>query len=300
MLALHDGGRHLGPGKLTFSLEAHLDRRSFIGGLAALGTLPDLRGRGGPHLETIGIQLYSVRRGLERDFEGTLASLASIGYKEVEFAGYFDRKPEAVKAILARYGLAAPSAHVPIETVRQDWSRTLEIANIIGHRYIVIPWLAAEDRRTIDDVRRRAAEFNRLGETAKRAGLRFAYHNHDFEFAPLDRRIPYDVLLAETDPANVAFELDLMWITKAGQDPLRYFSRYSGRFEMVHVKDSTGAPDYRHVDVGRGTVDFQRILTRRRQAGIRHLFVEHDDPADPLTFARASYDYLKRLKLGKP
>jgi sugar phosphate isomerase/epimerase len=277
-----------------------LDRRSFIGGLAALGTLRGLRGGVGLHLDTIGIQLYSVRRELARDFEGTLASLASIGYKEVEFAGYFDRKPDEVKTILGRHGLAAPSAHVPIETVRQDWPRTLEIAGIIGHRYVVIPWLADEDRRTVDDVRRRAAEFNRLGEAAKRAGVRFAYHNHDFEFTPLDGRIPYDVLLAETDPANVAFELDLMWITKAGQDPLRYFGRYPGRFEMVHVKDSTGAPDYRHVDVGRGTIDFRRILTRRRQAGIRHFFVEHDDPADPLGFARASYQYLKRLELGKP
>lgn len=106
------------------------------------------------------------------------------------------------------------------------------------------------------------------------------------------------MLLAETDPASVGFELDLMWIDKAGQDPLTYFSRYPGRFEMVHVKDSTGAPEYRQVDVGRGTIDFRRILARREQAGIRHLFVEHDDPPDPLAFARASYDYLDRLELG--
>lgn len=241
-----------------------------------------------------------MRDELARDFEGTLRSLASIGYKEVEFAGYFDRKPKEVKAILARHGLAAPSAHVPIDSARQEWPRTLDTANIIGHRYLVIPWLAPEDRRTLDDLKRRAAEFNRLGEEAKRAGLRFGYHNHDFEFAPLEGRIPYDVLLTETDPGHVTFELDLMWISKGRQDPVRYFARYPGRFEMVHIKDSTGPPDYRHVDVGRGTIDFQRLLTRRRQAGIRHFFVEHDDPAAPLTFARASYEYLRRLELGKP
>lgn len=241
-----------------------------------------------------------MRDRLARDFEGTLRSLASIGYKEVEFAGYFDRKPKEVKAILARHGLAAPSAHVPIDSARQEWPRTLDTANIIGHRYLVIPWLAPEDRRTLDDLKRRAAEFNRLGEEAKRAGLRFGYHNHDFEFSPLEGRIPYDVLLTETDPGHVTFELDLMWISKGRQDPVRYFARYPGRFEMVHIKDSTGPPDYRHVDVGRGTIDFQRILTRRRQAGIRHFFVEHDDPAAPLTFARASYEYLRRLELGKP
>jgi sugar phosphate isomerase/epimerase len=254
----------------------------------------------GQRLKTVGIQLYSVRRKLARDFEGTLARLASIGYQEVEFAGYFDRKPEEVRAILVRHGLVAPSAHVSIDIARQEWRRTLETANIIGHRYVVIPWLSPEDRRTTTDLKRRAAEFNRLGEVAKRVGIRFAYHNHDFEFMPLEGRIPYDVLLAETEPGNVAFELDLMWITKGGQDPLRYFASYPGRFEMVHIKDSTGAPDYRHVDVGRGTIDFRRILTRRHQAGIRHFFVEHDDPADPLTFARVSYEYLRRLELGKP
>jgi len=111
--------------------------------------------------------------------------------------------------------------------------------------------------------------------------------------------LPYDVLLAETDPANVALELDLFWITKGGQDPLKYFARYPGRFEMVHVKDSSGPPEQRQVYVGQGTIDFGRILGRRQQAGIRHLFVEHDDPADPLVFARTSHDYLKRLELGK-
>jgi sugar phosphate isomerase/epimerase len=289
-----------------------LDRRSFLDRLTALGMFGGLRvaaafpgpieGRsrlsGGDHLETIGIQLYSVRRELALDFEGTLARVASIGYQEVEFAGYFDRRPKAVRAILDRYRLAAPSVHVPIEVARQDWAGALAAANVIGHRYVVLPWLPPESRRTLDDFKRLAAECNRLGQEAKRAGLRFAYHNHDFEFAPLDGRLPYDVLLAETDPADVALELDLFWITKGGQDPLRYFARYPGRFEMVHVKDSSGPPEHRQVNVGQGTIDFGHILGRRQEAGIRHLFVEHDDPTDPLAFARASFDYLKRLELG--
>jgi sugar phosphate isomerase/epimerase len=254
--------------------------------------------RDGQHLETIGIQLYSVRRELARDFEGTFARIANIGYKEVEFAGYFDRRPKEVRAILDRYRLSAPSAHVPIEVARQDWAGALAAANVLGHRYLVLPWLPPESRRTLDDFKRLAAECNRLGQEAKRAGLRFAYHNHDFEFASLDGRLPYDVFLAETDPANVALELDLFWITKGGQDPLKYFARYPGRFEMVHVKDSSGPPDHRQVNVGQGTIDFGHILGRRQQAGIRHFFVEHDDPADPLAFARMSFDYLTRLELG--
>lgn len=254
----------------------------------------------GEHLKTIGIQLYSVRRSLERDFEGTLASLSGIGYKEVEFAGYFDRSPPEIKTSLGRYGLAAPSAHIPIEQVRQEWARTLDAAGVIGHRYVVVPWLPPEIRRTLDDYRRLGAEFNRLGEQAKGNGIRLAYHNHDFEFTRLEGRLPYDILLAETDPANVALELDLMWITKGGQDPLSYFAKHPGRFEMVHVKDATGAPEFRQVAVGQGSIDFQRILSRRKPAGIRHFFVEHDDPADPLEFARTSFGYLKRLELGSP
>lgn len=290
-----------------------LDRRSFLdaltavsmfgrfGGATSIGGALEGRCRreNGEHLETIGIQLYSVRSRLERDFEGTLARIAAIGYKEVEFAGYGDRRPEEVKAILRRHGLASPSAHVPIEIIRRDWAGALAVANNIGHRYLVMPWLPPEGRRTIDDFKRLSTEFNRLGEAAKRVGIRFAYHNHDFEFTPLGGRIPYDVLLAETEPENVALELDLFWITKGGQDPLRYFAQYPGRFEMVHVKDSSGPPEHRQVDVGRGTIDFRRILTQRQPAGIRHLFVEHDDPPDPLGFARASYDFLKRLELGK-
>lgn len=262
----------------------------------------DPRGPGGTQprrrLQAIGLQLYSVRDEMARDFEGTLARLAAIGYREVEFAGYFDRNPEEVKGILRRYRLTAPSSHVPIEVVRRDWARTLNSARVIGHQYVTIPYLTPEDRRTPADFKRIAGEFNRLGIQAKRAGIRFAYHNHDFEFEPRGGTTLYEVLLADTDPDSVAFELDLMWISKAGADPLTYFARYPGRFEMVHVKDSTGAPDFRQVDVGRGTVDFGRILSRRDQAGIRHLFVEHDQPADPLGFARASYDYLARLELG--
>lgn len=229
-----------------------------------MGMLSRLHGglprRDRPLFDRIGIQLYSVRRELERNFEGTLGS-----------------------------------AHIPIELVRQDWAGTLDAASIIGHRYIVVPWFPPESRGTLADFRRLADEFNRLGEESKRSGIRFAYHNHDFEFSSLDGQLPYDVLLAQTDPASVAFELDLMWIAKGGQDPLTYFARYPGRFEMVHVKDSSGPPEHRQVDVGRGTIDFRRILARRRQAGIRHAFVEHDDPPDPLAFARASYDHLEAL-----
>src|SRR6266576_470043 len=131
---------------------------------------------------------------------------------------------------------------------------------------------------------------------AKAAGLQFAYHNHDFEFAPLEGKLPYDVLLAETDPKLVQLEVDLYWITKGGQDPLAYFARWPGRFPMVHVKDSAGPPDHRIVEVGAGKIDFKKIFAQSDQAGIKHYFVEHDEPADAFASIRASCEYLKRLE----
>ena len=247
-------------------------------------------------LDRIGLQLYTVRHVLERDFEGTLARVASTGYGEVEFAGYFGHQPREVRAILDRHGLTAPSAHV--SAAPDVWRAALDAAPVIGHRYLVVAWIPAEERATMDGFKRWAETFNRLGAAAHAAGLQFAYHNHDFEFQrlPGDDRLPYDVLLAETDPKLVQLEIDLYWMTKGGQDPLAYFARWPGRVPMVHVKDSAGPPEHRMTDVGAGTIDWKRIFARSAQAGIRHYFVEHDEPADAFASIRASYEYLKRLE----
>ena len=247
-------------------------------------------------LSAIGVQLYTVRSEMAKDFEGTLARVAAAGYQEVEFAGYYDRSAKDVRAVLDRHGLRAPSAHVSKEDLERNGERVLADAATIGHRYICIAWIAQEERRTLDDVKRVAAAFNRIGERCGAAGMQFAYHNHDFEFATLEGKVLYDVLLEETDPALVQLEVDLYWITKGGHDPLAYFTRYPGRVPLVHVKDSAGPPDHRMVDVGGGTIDFKRIFARRQAAGIRHFFVEHDQPRDPLASIKASYEYLKRLE----
>ena len=276
-----------------------LDRRGFLQlGAALLGLgLPSLRGS--RRLDRIGIQLYSLRREMAKDFEGTLARVAEIGYAEVEFAGYFDRSPGKVAELLERTHLKAPSAHVPFEELRENWSRVLEAARTMGHRYLIIPAIPDKERTTRQAMGRVAALFEQAGSEARAAGIRCGFHNHDVDFVPLDDArdtTPFDILLRETTPEHVTFELDLYWITKAGRDPLEYFARYPGRFELVHVKDSAGPPAHRMVNVGQGTIDFRRIFARREQAGIRHYFVEHDEPADPLAFARASYQYLQRLE----
>jgi sugar phosphate isomerase/epimerase len=285
-----------------------VDRRGFLKTAAALlgSQMPLFTGASAwprvgasDRLDRIGIQLYSLRHALATDFEGTLAQVAKIGYTEVEFAGYYDRTPSQVRAVLDRTGLNAPSAHVPISLLRENWPKMLDAARSMGHRYLIVAWIPEDDRSTTDRVMRIADLFQKAGAEAKAEGLRFGFHNHDVDFMPIGGRggkAPFDVLLEQTDPGAVAFELDLYWIIKAGHDPLAYFARYPGRFELVHVKDSAGPPEHRMVDVGRGTIDFRRIFARRREAGIQHFFVEHDDPPDPLGFARASYRFLSRLE----
>lgn len=275
-------------------------RRSFLTtlGAAAIGAVLQpacARAASRRRLDRIGLQLYTVRGEMQRDMEATLARVAEIGYREVEFAGYFDRAPAQVAALLEQNGLASPSAHIGFDQMRDEWERVLGDSAEIGHAYVTIPSIAAGDRRTIDDWKRIAALFNERAAQADAAGLRFAYHNHDFEFAPIGDAIPFDVLLAETDPALVHFELDIYWITRAGHDALDYFARFPGRFSMTHLKDSAGPPDHRMVDVGSGSIDFGRIIAAADDAGVQHHFVEHDNPADPMASIRSSYEYLAAL-----
>lgn len=245
--------------------------------------------------EHLGIQLYTLRSLMEQDVDRTLAAVAEIGYREVAFAGYFDHPPARLRRILDAHGLSAPAAHIGYPELGDSWDRVMDEAIEIGHGYVVTPSIP-EALRTADGYRRAAKLFNRVGAEASERGLTFAYHNHDFEFIPVADRLPFDVLLDETDPALVQFEMDLFWITKSGYDPLDYFARYPGRFPLVHVKDL--AADGEMVDVGQGQIDFPRIFARAAQAGIRHYFVEHDNPADPLESARRSYAYLRRLSSG--
>jgi sugar phosphate isomerase/epimerase len=245
------------------------------------------------HLDAIGIQLYTVRSAMDQDVERTLAAIAEIGYTQVEFAGLHGKTPREMRAILDRHHLTSPSTHIDLARIRTQWPSVLAEAVTLGQRYVICPWLDADQRRTLDDYRRVAGELNKAGEVARKAGITIGYHNHNFEFAPIGDTIPYDVLLAECDPKLVAMELDLFWIVKGGQDPLAYIAKYPGRFPLVHVKDMTKTGDM--VDVGKGSIDFRAIFAQSQRAGIRYAFVEHDDPPSPLDSARASYEYLRQL-----
>lgn len=270
-----------------------MERRSFV---AALGGAA-IAGRTGfrpwpRRLQPVGLQLYTVRSLMKDDFEGTLAKVAQAGYREVEFAGYFGRSPEEVRRVLLRNRLSAPAAHIPLETLSGDWELALEQAKAIGHQYLVVPSIPREMRQSLTDWGRLTEQFNRAAVVANAKGIGFAYHNHDFEFEPIEGKVPYDLLLQGTDPALVLFEMDLFWIRKAGHDPLTYFARFPGRFPMVHVKDMDEVGQM--VDVGAGKINWRSIISQRNQAGIRHWFVEHDDPKDPIASITASYDFFSK------
>lgn len=283
-----------------------INRRTFLGTMAA-ATLA-ARGAGAAAIQRIGMQLYTVRTQLEKDFDGTIAKVAAIGYKEVEFAGYFGRTPQQVRAVLDANGLASPAAHVDYASLAPDrLPAVLEAAHTIGQTFLVNPWIEPAMRTQPGIWAKIADTYNRAGEACRKAGIQFAYHNHNFEFAPADGKLTYDTLLDACDPKLVKMELDLCWISAAGKDPVEYFRKYPGRFPLVHVKGlSKTVPHGAEApidqllpaitDVGHGDViDWKRIFAHAREAGIEHYFVEHDVAKAPFESLASSYAYLRGL-----
>jgi sugar phosphate isomerase/epimerase len=248
--------------------------------------------RGAGSLGPLGIQLYTVRKLASQNKDATLAAISEIGYREVEFAGLFNNSAKDVRAMLDRHGLAAPSSHVGMPRDMADWPAMLDDALALGQSYIITPSFPSNDLSR-DGMKRIADQFNAAGAAAKKAGLRFGFHNHSEEFTPVGGQVPYDTLLAACDPAVVCFEIDIYWMITGGRDPLTYLAKYPGRFPMVHAKGRTA--DGKMVDVGAGAIDYPKILKAFQRAGLQHCFVEHDDAPDPLASARASFRYLNTL-----
>ena len=248
-------------------------------------------------LSKIGLQLYTVRRELKQDFEGTLRKVAALGIKEVEFTDYFGQKPERIKELLKNLKITSPSVHISTKTLRDGLAKAIEDAKIIGHEYLVLGWLPEEKRKSLDDYKRLIELINKAGEECLKSDLQFAYHNHDFEFKELEKKIPYDLILAETDSEKVKMELDLYWISKAGFDPLSYIEKHPKRFPLVHVKDMDDTPKKYFTEAGRGTIDFKKIFAKSNAAGIKHYYIEQDEtPAEPLKSLEISLKYLKELR----
>jgi sugar phosphate isomerase/epimerase len=227
-------------------------------------------------VERVGIQLYTLRAELARDLEGTIRRVAALGYAEVELAGLYERSPADLRALLDGAGLVAPSGHFPLPSLGPaELPRTIEACVALGHRWLVCPFLPANER-TLDHYRRHAEHFDRVGEACRAAGLRFAYHNHDFELRAEGGEVPLELLLRSTSPQLVDFELDLYWVTKGGGDPLDTIARHPGRFALWHVKDMDATEQRSFAEVGTGVIDFPAIFARSEQAGAKHYYVEQD------------------------
>lgn len=268
-----------------------MNRRDVLLALCALSIGPVACSKGDSvanerRLENIGIQLYTVRDRMAEDVPGTLGKLADIGFTEVEFAGYFDHSPAEIRGFLRDHGLRSPSTHVGIQQMRQTPEQLIEAALTIGHEYLVLGWLAPEERRSLDDYRQHAETVNAFAGQCAAAGLQFAWHNHDFEFIELEGTRPMDLLLAETDPGAMQIELDLYWVTRAGVDPFAVFEAQPGRVPLCHVKDM--AADGSFADVGTGTIDFATIFKAIDKAGLKHFYVERDDAVEEDSLASAA------------
>jgi sugar phosphate isomerase/epimerase len=199
--------------------------------------------------------------------------------------------------MLDRAGLAAPAGHVAIEALADDRiTATIADAATLGHAYLVVPWIAASSR-TVEGYAGIAEILNRAGRTVRAAGLTLGYHNHDFEFTAFDGtpdgRCGYDILLQRTDPSLVSMELDLFWIRKGGRDAFDYLKRHSGHFRLVHIKEMDAAGGM--VDLGRGVIPWRELLDAAANAGVTHWFAEHDEPVDPMAFAKSAIAYLGTL-----
>ncbi len=244
-------------------------------------------------MNTIALQLYTVRDETAQDFAGTLRRVAALGYDAVEFAGYGGLSAQQMQALLAETGLQALSSHVSLQRLEQAFELELEYAQIIGCPFIVVPWLAPE-QRTGEALPSLARTLNSIGRRLREQGITLGYHNHNFEFEPVsvnDQAFILDYLLANTDPANVVLELDTYWAAYAGVDPVSYLSLHHQRVPLVHLKDMT--PERTFTELGAGTLPIAAIVAAARAAGTQGYIVENDQPAIPsLESAEHSFQFL--------
>ena len=261
--------------------------------LAHGGVAPSITGV--PRIERIGVQLYTVRTALAKDLEGTVAAIAKAGITELEFFNMFDKPVAFWTSLMTRHGLTAPASHEGLPATDDGWAPIFDRAQGMGHRWIIVPWVGDAYRGSRAAWQRLAARLNTGAERAKAAGLGFGYHNHDFEFTPVDGTTGYEVLTTETDAALVKLELDLYWAVKAGQDPLTILRRWPGRVVSCHVKDAGPAPEREMRDVGQGTIDFRTLLATGKTTGLAHWFIEHDNPTDPIASVTASAAAMRRF-----
>jgi sugar phosphate isomerase/epimerase len=260
----------------------------------------------------IGLQLYTVRNAMEADPVAALAKVAQIGYNSVEGATYtgtqkfYGMDAATFAKQLKQNGLIMPSSHYRLGeektngadtqgTILHNWDRAVDDAATAGIKYMVCAYLSNPERGNLDKYKKLADHFNVAAEKCKKAGIQFAYHNHDFEFVQQDGKYPYEILLNNTDKNLVKMEMDIYWMVKAKQDPIALFNQHPGRFPLWHVKDMAKTPNQTFTEVGNGTIDFKKIFAQADRSGLDYFFVEQDStPGNPYDSITQSINYIKK------
>ncbi len=292
--------------------------------------------KSGPLLEKIGIQFFSLPKMLDENLTGALSMLSKIGYKEAELygpysfsspsaierwnavtpslgfkgSGYFGHTAEEMKMLLDDNGFSVPSIHTDLDTLQTRMDKLGEAARILGNAYVVLPAIPAENRKTLDDFKKMAEAFNKIGESAKVQGVKFAYHNHGYGLKEVNGQIPLELIFSNTDPSLVFFEMDLYWTTAGGGDPIALLEKYKGRYPLMHVKDMVkkvhfsgdGGDPKQWIELfpymttaGNGVLDLKSIISKAKENGTKHFIVEQDMVKEPEIALKKSFDYLASL-----
>lgn len=280
-----------------------IKRRTFVKNMTAISALslmaPSKVFSTPQTKQLIGIQLYTLRDIVNEDFIGTLTKLSQIGYNSIESDGYnagkfYGYSPTEYKNILADLDLKPVSSHCKINV--NNAKKVAEDTLNAGISYVILPYISRDRRKSLDTYKEHAEEMNLIGEQCNQLGLKFGYHNHAFEFETMDGQLPYDILLNETDANKVCMQLDLYWMVYGGYNPLEYFNKYPGRFELWHVKDMANDSKHESTEVGSGTLDFPAIFNKRSLSGMQYYFVEQESfTMDPFKSVEMSFNYLKNI-----
>jgi sugar phosphate isomerase/epimerase len=253
--------------------------------------------------ENFGLQLYTLRDVLPANPKDVLTQVASYGYKQIEsYEGaqgmFWGMKNTEFKKFMDDLGMTIVSSHCDIN---KDFERKAEEAGAIGMKYLICPYLGQQ--KSLDDFKKYADTFNQRGETCKKYGLRFAYHNHDYSFVPLEGQLPQDVMMQGTNKDLVDYEMDIYWVVTAGQDPIAWFNKYPDRFRLSHIKDRkkgvAASEKNASVVLGTGSINFNEILKAAEKKGMDYFIVEQEryDNTTPLEAAKADAGYMKGLRI---
>lgn len=317
-----------------------LNRRRFIGHSAKLSASAFLFSNrlfaNRPLLEKIGIQFFSLPKMLDSDLPGTLSMLSKMGYRKAELygpfpfstaaaktswdkvtpslgfkgSGFFGHTAKEMRSMLEANGLSVPSIHTDLDTLETAFEKLGEAAQVLGNTYVVLPAIPQERRKTLDDYKRMAESFNKIGAAAKKAGIKFAYHNHGYGLQEMEGQVPLDLIFAHTDHSLVYFEMDLYWTTAGGADPVALLEKHKGRYRLMHVKDmmkkvhfsGDGGEPKQWIELfpymttaGNGVLDLKAILAKAKETGVEHFIVEQDMVAEPEKALKKSFDYLASL-----